>query len=138
MTDDAALTKAEIQEAADEFRGAHIGGNMFVLSNENGQQEIVEINDDTGRLIVHADLTPNQDANVAEYNAHSGFKLSQEFRRYASLPIAFLMKYGFDNKLPSGWYWKKEYLPLLERIAHDPQYRQFRTAPGNFIRRGNS
>ena len=85
-------------------------------------------------MTVYSDLTAAQERNKDLYK--EGRTPGEEFFRYASLPIDFLDVYGFRQGLPSQWYYDRNYMGLLVDIAHDPQYRDFRTTPGNFARRG--
>lgn len=128
------ITAEEILAAAAEFKAATIDENTLFLEDVDGRKELLVFDGDKVRLTVYQDLTGLQEANKAAYN--TPINQGCEFRRFARFPASFLEAYGFNNQLPSGWYYRKEYEGLLLRIAHDPQYRDFRTMPGNFIRRG--
>lgn len=128
------ITPEEIRAAAAEFKGAKIDENTLFLEDVDGRKELLVFDDDRMRLVVYEDLTGLQEANKAAYN--QPINQGCEFRMMARFPASFLEAYGFNNGLTRGWYYLKEYEGLLMRIAHDPQYRDFRTMPGNFIRRG--
>lgn len=135
MQDETVITPEEIEKAATEFNSALIDPNTFFLEEVNGRKEyLVFEEEDRARLTVYSDITSLQEANKAAYKEPINHK--SEFRRIARFDQTFLDLYGFDHGLVHQWYFKKEYMPLLMRLAHDPDYRDFRTMPGHYIRRG--
>lgn len=136
MSDDT-LTPQEIAEAAADFKSAFLDADTLLLETVDGRMELLVFEgDDRARLVVLEDLTGLQESNKAQYNTAVDRK--SEFRKIASFSPAFLDAYGFQHSLPYQWYYQKQYEGLLLRLAHDSQYRDFRTAPGYFIRKGAS
>ncbi len=134
MSDDI-LTQEEIAAAAAEFRHATIDENTLLLEEVDGRSEYLVFDGEMAKLVERIDLTGAQEACKEAFKEPINRK--SEFRRIASFPPEALRMWGRLNYglTDSMWFLKREYSHLVLRAAHDRDFSQFRTAPGNYMRR---
>jgi len=135
MADDFAITQAEIEAAASEFRNAIVDENTLFLEEVDGRKEFLVFDGDTVRMVVKEDTVAIEEACKALFN--EPIDRRSEFRRIASFPPSVLQiwgreKYGLTD---SAWYFDPMYSHLVIEAAHDRDLAVFRTAPGEYRRR---